>query len=59
MIMPVMMTVLFIYVSSGLVLYWLMSNVAGIGQQVFINKYWAPPETKAQIRNKAKNPPEK
>lgn len=42
MIMPLMFTVLFIYQSAGLVLYWLTSNVAGIGQQVFINKYWSP-----------------
>jgi YidC/Oxa1 family membrane protein insertase len=60
MIMPVMMTALFIHVSSGLVLYWLMSNIAGIGQQLFINKYWAPPaETKGQARSKQKGPPEK
>jgi YidC/Oxa1 family membrane protein insertase len=59
MIMPVMMTVMFLWVSSGLVLYWLMSNVAGIAQQVFINKYWAPVETKSQAKSKLKGTPEK
>jgi YidC/Oxa1 family membrane protein insertase len=60
MIMPVMMTAMFLWVSSGLVLYWLMSNVAGIAQQVFITKYWVPPvETKAQARARLKNEAEK
>jgi len=42
MIMPVMFTFMFWSQSSGLVLYWLTSNVIGIIQQVFINKYWSP-----------------
>jgi len=40
MIMPVMMTVFFLWVQSGLTLYWLTSNLVGIGQQWFIRKYW-------------------
>ena len=61
MIMPLMFTVLFIYQSAGLVLYWLTSNVAGIAQQVFINKYWAPPAAaKSKFKSKTKEePPEK
>lgn len=43
MIMPVMMTVLFLWNASGLTLYWLTSNLVGIGQQWFIRKYWAEP----------------
>lgn len=61
MIMPLMMTILFIHQSAGLVLYWLMSNVAGIGQQVFINKYWSP-QAEAKLQNKSKeskSPPDK
>ncbi|MGI9432756.1 MAG: membrane protein insertase YidC [Myxococcota bacterium] len=37
-VMPVMFTVLFYGFASGLVLYWLVSNVLGIGQQVLINR---------------------
>jgi YidC/Oxa1 family membrane protein insertase len=55
MIMPLMFTVMFYSQSSGLVLYWLTSNVLGIGQQVFINKYWSPhAEAKLQARAKTK-----
>jgi YidC/Oxa1 family membrane protein insertase len=42
MIMPVMFTFMFWSQSSGLVLYWLTSNVIGIIQQILINKYWSP-----------------
>jgi len=42
MIMPVMMTFLFLWYSSGLALYWLTGSVVGLVQQVFINKYWSP-----------------
>ena len=40
MIMPVMLSFMFLWVSSGLALYWTASNVVGIGQQFFINKFW-------------------
>ncbi len=60
MIMPLMFTVLFVSQSSGLVLYWLTSNVAGIAQQVFINKYWSPQaDAKLQARTKPKEIPGK
>ena len=42
MIMPPMLTVLFLNSQSGLMLYWLTSNVFGVGQQAMIRKYWAP-----------------
>ena len=45
MIMPLMFTVLFLSSPSGLMLYWITSNVVGIGQQFVINKYWAPAGT--------------
>jgi len=38
MIMPVMMTIIFINFSSGLVLYWLTNNVLQIGQQYIMNR---------------------
>jgi YidC/Oxa1 family membrane protein insertase len=36
--MPVIFTVLFLYVPSGLVLYWLVNNLLGITQQLYVNK---------------------
>ena len=55
MIMPLMLTVMFLWVQSGLMLYWLTSNMVGIGQQVFINKYWSPrSEAKLQAQSKPK-----
>ncbi len=38
MIMPVVFTFMFLNFSSGLVLYWLMSNVLSIVQQIFVNR---------------------
>ncbi|NIV30612.1 MAG: membrane protein insertase YidC, partial [Anaerolineae bacterium] len=37
-LMPILFTVMFLYVPSGLVLYWLVNNVLGIGQQLYINR---------------------
>ena len=41
MIMPIVFTVIFINFSSGLVLYWLISNLLSIGQQYYIQKKYA------------------
>jgi len=41
-IMPVMMTVLFYQFPSGLVLYWMMSNLLAIGHQLWIGKRMQP-----------------
>ena len=58
MIMPVMLMFIFLRYASGLQLYWLTSNVVGIGQQVFINKYWAPQtEKKLKGRTGKQGPP--
>jgi YidC/Oxa1 family membrane protein insertase len=38
MIMPLMFGIMFFRFASGLVLYWLTSNVVGIAQQAFINR---------------------
>ena len=37
-VMPIMFTFLFYQFASGLVLYWLVSNVLGIGQQLLTNR---------------------
>ncbi|MCK5513236.1 MAG: membrane protein insertase YidC, partial [Deltaproteobacteria bacterium] len=39
LIMPVMFTFMFLSFPSGLVLYWLVTNVLSIGQQYYINKH--------------------
>jgi YidC/Oxa1 family membrane protein insertase len=38
LIMPVMFTVLFLSFPSGLVIYWLISNILSIAQQAYINR---------------------
>ncbi len=40
MITPLIFGVMFYNFASGLVLYWLTSNVAGIAQQLVINRWW-------------------
>ena len=46
MFMPVMFTFMFLWAPAGLVLYWLTSNVLGIGQQVLTNRIIGPPKVK-------------
>jgi len=43
MLMPVMMTAIFLWAQAGLTLYWLTSTLVGIGQQWFIKRYWSAP----------------
>ena len=49
MLMPVMFTVMFLWAPSGLVIYWLTSNIFNIGQQLVTNKIAGPPRTR-QVR---------
>jgi YidC/Oxa1 family membrane protein insertase len=42
LIMPVMMTGMFLWAASGLVIYWTVSNIWGIGQQMITNKLIGP-----------------
>ncbi len=44
-LMPVMMTVMFYQFASGLGLYWLMSTLLGIGQQLLMNRSKTPAAT--------------
>lgn len=39
LMMPIMFTFFFLRLPSGLVLYWLINNVLGIGQQILINRH--------------------
>jgi len=43
MFMPLIFTFMFLWASSGLVLYWLCSNLWGIGQQEITNRIIGPP----------------
>jgi YidC/Oxa1 family membrane protein insertase len=43
MLTPVMFTVFFLWAPSGLVLYWLVSNIWAIGQQLITNRIIGPP----------------
>jgi YidC/Oxa1 family membrane protein insertase len=38
LLMPAMMSVFFLWMPSGLVLYWLVMNVLQIGQQMYANR---------------------
>jgi YidC/Oxa1 family membrane protein insertase len=58
MIMPILFTFMFRTSQAGLMLYWLTSNLAGIGQQVFISKYWtSSTDEKSQPKGKKGPPP--
>jgi len=46
MIMPVVFTFMFLWFPSGLVIYWLTSNVLGIVQQVVTNRIIGPPKVR-------------
>ncbi|HXE75651.1 MAG TPA: membrane protein insertase YidC [Candidatus Xenobia bacterium] len=58
--MPLIFGFMFLWFSSGLVLYWMVSNVVGIGQQWFINKRQREREAaeKAARKQKKKKRPE-
>src|SRR3954470_3580314 len=43
LIMPLMMTGMFLWAASGLVIYWTVSNTWGIGQQMITNRLIGPP----------------
>jgi YidC/Oxa1 family membrane protein insertase len=60
-LMPLIFGFMFLWFSSGLVLYWMVSNVVGIGQQWFINKRQqerAEAEKLARKQKKKKRPEE-
>jgi len=58
MFMPIMMTGMFLWAASGLVIYWTVSNVWGIAQQIVTNRIIGPtiqrtvrPPAERQTRN--------
>ena len=48
--MPVVFTWMFLWVPSGLVIYWLVNNILSIAQQVLINRQAATPTAEAAAR---------
>jgi YidC/Oxa1 family membrane protein insertase len=50
MMMPVMFTVMFLWFPSGLVIYWLASNLMAIGQQAITNRLIGPPPAPAPVK---------
>jgi YidC/Oxa1 family membrane protein insertase len=57
MVMPLVFSFMFINYGSGLALYWLTGSIIGLGQQIFINKYWSP-QTEAKLRAQKPRPKE-
>jgi YidC/Oxa1 family membrane protein insertase len=53
-IMPIMMTVIFYQFPSGLVLYWMLSNVLAIGHQLWIGRKMQPIDRGNDKRREAK-----
>jgi YidC/Oxa1 family membrane protein insertase len=58
MFMPIMMTGMFLWAASGLVIYWTVSNIWGIGQQMITNRIIGPtvqrtvrPPAERQVKN--------
>lgn len=49
MVMPLVFSFMFLSYGSGLALYWLTSSAIGLGQQIFMNKYWSP-QAEAKLR---------
>ena len=46
LILPLVFSVMFFFFPAGLVLYWTMQNILGIGQQWYINKTFSPEKSK-------------
>ena len=46
MLMPIMFTFMFLWAPSGLVIYWLTSNLLGIGQQLVTYRIIGPPKVR-------------
>jgi membrane protein insertase Oxa1/YidC/SpoIIIJ len=42
LVMPGVMTAMFLWAASGLVIYWTVSNIWGIGQQMITNRLIGP-----------------
>ncbi len=52
--MPVMMVMFFLNMPSGLVLYWVVSNIISVGQQLVFNKVSPPAPVEVPEKGKAK-----
>ena len=54
LIMPVVMTLFFLNFQSGLVLYWLTSNVLQIGQQALMNRMMSKKKVESHGKSRKK-----
>jgi YidC/Oxa1 family membrane protein insertase len=59
MFMPIMIAVTMLFAPSGLVIYWLVSNVWSIGQQYFTNMVIGPPKLPAAAKGSKEAKPVK
>ncbi len=50
LILPLVFSVMFFFFPAGLVLYWTMQNILGIGQQWYINKTFSPDRVKVTAK---------
>jgi len=55
MLMPLMFGFFFYGMSSGLVLYWMTSNIVGVAQQLIFNRFFAPPAPLLEAAPEGKN----
>jgi YidC/Oxa1 family membrane protein insertase len=59
MMMPIIFTFMFLWFPSGLVIYWLSSNMMAIGQQYVTNRIIGPPPVPAKVVKPAGPPPKR
>ena len=50
MLMPIIFTFTFLAFPAGLVIYWLVSNLLAIGQQLVTNRLLGPPPQPRQVK---------
>ena len=53
-LMPIMFTFFFLSFPSGLVMYWLLNTILGIGQQAYVNHQLGPPDAVKMPSHKPK-----
>jgi YidC/Oxa1 family membrane protein insertase len=59
MFLPLLFTFMFLAAPAGLVIYWLVSNLAAIGQQYLTNRMLGGPPPRAGVPVRAVSPPKK
>jgi YidC/Oxa1 family membrane protein insertase len=57
MMMPLVFTFMFLWMPSGLTVYWFFSNLLAIGQQYITNRVAGPPPPRPAAERKLKTKP--